>query len=44
MSSIPESLRSNIDLFEDTGLEDPFPLYRRLRDIGPTTYLMFASV
>jgi hypothetical protein len=33
MSSIPESLRSNIDLFEDTGLEDPFPLYRRLRDI-----------
>jgi cytochrome P450 len=39
MSRIPESLRSDIDLFDDSALLDPYPLYQRLRDLGPAAYL-----
>ena len=39
MKTIPASLRSDLDLFDDRALEDPYPLYRELRDIGPAAYL-----
>ena len=35
----PGSARSDIDLFSDGALEDPYPLYRELRDIGPAAWL-----
>lgn len=30
---------SDIDLFDDTALHDPYPLYRQLRDLGPAVWL-----
>jgi len=30
---------SDIDLFTDEALADPYPLYRRLRDLGPAAWL-----
>jgi len=39
MSAISSGLSSDIDLFSDTALEDPFPLYKALRDIGSAAYL-----
>ena len=39
MAEIPQTLRSNLDLFSDASLEEPFPLYQRLRDVGPAAYL-----
>src|SRR5689334_15467871 len=39
MNAIPHALRSDIDLFSDAALENPYPLYRTLRDVGPATYL-----
>jgi cytochrome P450 len=39
VNAIPDSLRSDIDVFSDTALEDPYPLYRQLRDIGPAAWL-----
>lgn len=34
-----ERISSDIDLFSDTALHDPYPLYRQLRDLGPAAYL-----
>ena len=31
--------RSNVDLFSDEMLTDPFPTYRELRDMGPVVYM-----
>ena len=39
MSDASSRLSSDIDLFTDAALEDPFPHYRALRDIGPAAYL-----
>jgi cytochrome P450 len=39
IDAIPGSARSDIELFSDTALADPYPLYRELRDIGPAAYL-----
>lgn len=36
-TSLP--LETDIDLFSDESLHDPWPLYRELRDRGPATYL-----
>jgi cytochrome P450 len=30
---------SDVDLFDEHALADPYPLYQRLRDAGPATYL-----
>jgi len=35
----PAHLCSDIDLFTDAALRDPYPLYRELRDLGPAAYL-----
>jgi cytochrome P450 len=40
MNAIPNSLRSDIDLFADAALAAPYPLYRELRDIGPAVWLV----
>jgi cytochrome P450 len=39
MNAVPNALRSDIDLFSDAALDNPYPLYRTLRDIGPAAYL-----
>jgi cytochrome P450 len=39
MTTTHVSIDSDIDLFTDEALHDPFPLYRELRDRGPATYL-----
>jgi cytochrome P450 len=39
MNAIPSSLQSDLDLFTDAALVDPYPLYRALRDIGPAVWL-----
>jgi cytochrome P450 len=39
MSAIPKSVRTDIDLFADSALENPYPVYQQLRDIGPAAYL-----
>lgn len=39
MNEIPRFVRTDVDLFADAALEDPYPLYRQLRDIGPAAYL-----
>lgn len=39
MSRPGNAARSPIDLFDDRSLENPYPLYRELRDIGPAVYL-----
>ena len=36
MGDIPET---DIDLFSDAALRDPYPRYRRLRDLGPVVRL-----
>ncbi len=35
----PKLLQSDIDLFDDASLIDPFDDYRRLRDLGPVVKL-----
>jgi cytochrome P450 len=35
----PAHIRSDVDLFSDTVLHDPYPHYRALRDLGPAAYL-----
>jgi cytochrome P450 len=39
MTAVPSRLKSDIDLFSDAVLENPFPYYKQLRDLGPTAYL-----
>ena len=39
MTTTPVSIESDIDLFTDDALHDPYPLYKELRDRGPATYL-----
>ncbi|MEN9704529.1 MAG: hypothetical protein RLZZ393_408 [Pseudomonadota bacterium] len=39
MSTIPASLRSDIDLFDDAAIDNPYPLFQALRDLGPAAYL-----
>lgn len=34
-----ERISSDIDLFSDAALHDPYPLYQQLRDLGPAAYL-----
>lgn len=36
---IPSHIRSKIDLFSDATLENPYPAYKALRDLGPAAYL-----
>ncbi|HUN91579.1 MAG TPA: cytochrome P450 [Burkholderiaceae bacterium] len=36
---MPVSHASDIDLFTDEALADPYPLYRALRDVGPAAWL-----
>lgn len=33
------SIESDVDLFCDDALDDPYPHYAALRDLGPATYL-----
>lgn len=37
--TVLERISSDIDLFSDEALHDPYPLYRQLRDLGPAAYL-----
>jgi cytochrome P450 len=39
MTTIPQHLSSDIDLFSDAALQHPYPLFRQLRDLGPAAYL-----
>jgi cytochrome P450 len=39
MTTAYASITSDIDLFTDTALADPYPLYRQLRDLGSACYL-----
>ena len=39
MNAPPKPLRSAIDLFSDQALNNPYPIYRELRDLGPAAYL-----
>jgi cytochrome P450 len=39
VANIPSAVRTDIDLFTDEVLKNPFPTYRRLRDLGPAAYL-----
>ncbi len=39
MTTTPASVESDIDLFTDEALTDPYPLYKQLQDLGPATYL-----
>lgn len=39
MSTIPQYLCSDIDLFSDAALHQPYSLFRQLRDLGPAAYL-----
>lgn len=32
-------MRTDLDLFSDAALDDPYPLYRALRELGPAAYL-----
>lgn len=34
-----DRISSDIDLFTDEALHDPYPLYKQLRDLGPAAYL-----
>jgi cytochrome P450 len=38
-SAAPPHVVSDVDLFGERALADPYPLYRKLRDAGPATYL-----
>ena len=37
--TIPQAICSDIDLFSDEALHNPYPLYQELRDLGPAAYL-----
>lgn len=37
--SVPAHVHSDLDLFSDDALHDPYPHYRHLRDLGPAAYL-----
>jgi cytochrome P450 len=39
MTTAFASITSDVDLFSEEALIDPYPLYRRLRDLGPASYL-----
>ena len=39
MIAIPKSVRTDVDLFCDAALENPYPIYQQLRDMGPAAYL-----
>jgi cytochrome P450 len=39
MTTTPASIESDIDLFSDEALTDPYPLYKQLQELGPATYL-----
>jgi cytochrome P450 len=38
-TAAPPHVVSDIDLFDEQALTDPYPLYEELRDAGPATYL-----
>src|SRR5258708_5335879 len=38
-TAAPPHVVSDVDLFDDQALADPYPLYGKLRDAGPATYL-----
>jgi cytochrome P450 len=39
MSPNRTRLAADVDLFDDAALDDPYPYYRQLRDLGPAAYL-----
>lgn len=39
MTNIPQAVRSDLDLFADSVLDDPYPTFKTLRDLGPAVYL-----
>jgi len=39
MNAIPKSVRTDVDLFSEAALENPYPIYQQLRDMGPAAYL-----
>lgn len=39
MAAVMNEFESDIDLFTDEALLNPFPLYRKLRDLAPAAYL-----
>ncbi|MEY4762899.1 MAG: hypothetical protein RLZZ200_2755 [Pseudomonadota bacterium] len=39
MNAIPASLCSDIDLFADGLIDNPYPAFKALRDLGPAAYL-----
>jgi cytochrome P450 len=39
MTTAAAPLETDLDLFTDEALTDPYPLYRHLRDLGPAVYL-----
>ena len=39
MEKLPGFPRSDVDLWDDTVLADPYPTYRALRDLGPVVWL-----
>jgi len=39
MTTIPSTVRSDIDLFSDEVLQNPYPAFKTLRDLGPAAYL-----
>lgn len=39
MKSIPAHIRTNIDIFSDEILSNPYPFYKQMQNIGPVSYL-----
>lgn len=39
MTNTPQSVRTDIDLFADAVLDNPYPTFKTLRDLGPAAYL-----
>lgn len=39
VTDIPQAVRSDIDLFADPVLDNPYPTFKALRDLGPAAYL-----
>ena len=39
MTTAAPAVTSDVDLFDEQALADPYPLYRQLRDAGPAAYL-----
>ncbi len=35
---------SDVDLYSDAGIADPYPLYRAIRDLGPAVWLRVHDV